>query len=190
MIDHQKVMEIMDVTFDDNNYPGTGDSEEKDPLAFENIDEESESEEESQPSEESTNSEGNSENKDNQEKRKELLLENSPFVSCNNSGGVSQETTSESINNLKDTISISQETSHNRRWDRDHTAEQIIGNPNAGVRTRSATQNECLYGCFLSQNEPKKIDEALLDPDWIVAMQEELVQFERNKVMGIGSCSK
>ena len=41
MIDHQKVMESMDVTFDDNNYPGTGDSEEKDPLAFENIDEES-----------------------------------------------------------------------------------------------------------------------------------------------------
>ena len=76
---------------------------------------------------------------------------------------------------MKDINSSSQETSHNRRWDRDHTAEQIIGNPNAGVRTRSATQNECLYGCFQSQNEPKKIDEALLDPDWIIAMQEELV---------------
>ena len=36
----------MDVTFDDNNYPGTSDSEEKNPLAFENIEEESESEEE------------------------------------------------------------------------------------------------------------------------------------------------
>ena len=35
---------------------------------------------------------------------------------------------------------------------------------------------------LLIQNEPKKIDEALLDPDWIVAIQEELVQFERNKV--------
>ena len=51
-------------------------------------------------------------------------------------------------------------------------------------------QNECLYGCFLSQNEPKKIDEALLDPDWIVAMEEELVQFEKEQSLGIGSSSK
>ena len=104
-------------------------------MTFENIDEESESEDES------TNSERNSENKFNQEKEKELLLENSPFESCNNSGGVSQETTSKLVNNLKDTNSTSQETSHNRRWDRDQTTEQIIGNINAGVKTKSATQN-------------------------------------------------
>ncbi|KAL8148732.1 hypothetical protein AgCh_005919 [Apium graveolens] len=30
--------------------------------------------------------------------------------------------------------------------------------------------------------EPKKIEEALLDPDWISSMQEELNQFKRNKV--------
>jgi len=35
---------------------------------------------------------------------------------------------------------------------------------------------------FLSKIEPTKIDEALRDPDWIVAMQDELGQFERNKV--------
>ena len=117
VIDHQKVMESMDVTSDDNNYPGTGDSEEKEKLAFVNIDEESESEEES------TNSERNSENKVNQEKENELLLENSPFESCNNSGEVSQETASKQINNLKDTNSTSQKTSHNRKWNRDHIAE-------------------------------------------------------------------
>ena len=111
-----------------------------------------------------------------------LQLENSPFESCKNSGGVSQRATLKPINNLRDKLLSSQETSYSRRWDRDHTAEQIIGNPSAGVRTRSATQNECLYGCFLSQNEPKKIDETLLDSDCIVAMQEELVQFERKKV--------
>ena len=65
----------MDVTFDDNRYPGTDDNEGKDPLAFENVDdnEESESEEESHPNEEPTNSEGNSGNKDNQEQRKESI---------------------------------------------------------------------------------------------------------------------
>ena len=35
---------------------------------------------------------------------------------------------------------------------------------------------------FLSQEEPKKVEEALQDADWVLAMQEELNQFERNKV--------
>ena len=69
-----------------------------------------------------------------------------------------------------------------RKWSRDHTEDLIIGDPSTGVQTRRETQNECLYSCFLSKNEPKKIDEALQDPDWIIVMQEELNQFERNKV--------
>ena len=60
----------------------------------------------------------------------------------------------------------------------------------SGVKTRNATHNECLYGFFLSQNKPKKIDEALLDPDWIVAMQEELNQFKRNKVWKLVPATK
>ena len=67
-------------------------------------------------------------------------------------------------------------------WSRDHPFELIIGDPEAGVKTRSATQNECLYSVFLSKMEPKKIEEALTDPDWVVAMQEELNQFEHQKV--------
>ena len=35
---------------------------------------------------------------------------------------------------------------------------------------------------FLSQTEPKKVEEALQDADWVQAMQEELNEFERNKV--------
>ena len=31
------------------------------------------------------------------------------------------------------------------KWSRDHPQEQIMGDPQAGVQTRSATQNECLY---------------------------------------------
>ncbi|KAL8156572.1 hypothetical protein AgCh_001607 [Apium graveolens] len=75
----------------------------------------------------------------------------------------------------------SQQT-HTRKWDISHSREAITGDPTAGVRTRSATTNEFLHAYFLSQVEPKKIDEALLDPDWISSMQEELNQFERSKV--------
>jgi glycine cleavage system H lipoate-binding protein len=35
---------------------------------------------------------------------------------------------------------------------------------------------------FLSQIEPKNINKAIEDESWILAMQEELNQFERNKV--------
>nr|GEY65280.1 putative ribonuclease H-like domain-containing protein [Tanacetum cinerariifolium] len=36
----------------------------------------------------------------------------------------------------------------------------------------------CLFACFLSQEEPKKVIHALKDPKWIEAMQEELLQFK------------
>ncbi|KAL8105134.1 hypothetical protein AgCh_029065 [Apium graveolens] len=69
-------------------------------------------------------------------------------------------------------------------------ANAIIGDPTDGVRTRSATANECLHAYFLSQIEPKKTEEALLDPDWISSMQEELNQFERNKFWKLVSVLK
>jgi len=41
--------------------------------------------------------------------------------------------------------------------------------------------NSAFYA-FLSYIEPKNVYEALANSDWISAMQEELHQFERNKV--------
>ncbi|GKD80676.1 ribonuclease H-like domain-containing protein, partial [Tanacetum coccineum] len=39
-----------------------------------------------------------------------------------------------------------------------------------------------LFACFLSQVEPKKVIQALTDPSWIEAMQDELLQFKLQKV--------
>ncbi|KAI3771637.1 hypothetical protein L6452_02803 [Arctium lappa] len=68
------------------------------------------------------------------------------------------------------------------RWTKDHPIDQIIGSSSEGVKTRSATINECFYVNFLSIIEPKKVKEALEDPHWIFAMQDELQEFVRNKV--------
>ena len=38
------------------------------------------------------------------------------------------------------------------------------------------------YLAFVSQIEPKSIDEAENDPHWILAMEEELNQFKRNNM--------
>nr|GEY83963.1 retrovirus-related Pol polyprotein from transposon TNT 1-94 [Tanacetum cinerariifolium] len=51
------------------------------------------------------------------------------------------------------------------------------------VRDSKATSAyECLYVNFIFEMEPKKLIEALEEEGWIIAMQEELNQFERNKV--------
>nr|GEW18643.1 zinc finger, CCHC-type [Tanacetum cinerariifolium] len=39
-----------------------------------------------------------------------------------------------------------------------------------------------MFACFLSQEEPKRVHQALKDPSWIEAMQEELLQFKMQKV--------
>nr|GFA78757.1 hypothetical protein [Tanacetum cinerariifolium] len=40
----------------------------------------------------------------------------------------------------------------------------------------------CMFACFLSQEEPKRVHQALKDPSWIEAMQEELIRFKMQKV--------
>ncbi|KAJ9544893.1 hypothetical protein OSB04_024600 [Centaurea solstitialis] len=68
------------------------------------------------------------------------------------------------------------------KWTRAHPLYNVIGDVNDGVKTRSASANYCLYKSFLSVIEPKNVSQALEDSDWLLAMQEELLQFKRNKV--------
>nr|GEU94699.1 retrovirus-related Pol polyprotein from transposon TNT 1-94 [Tanacetum cinerariifolium] len=77
------------------------------------------------------------------------------------------------------------------RWSREKHIElvNIIGEPLAGITTgsrvrdsKAASAHECLYVNFLFEMEPKKLIEALKEEGWIIAVQEELNQFERNKV--------
>ena len=62
-----------------------------------------------------------------------------------------------------------------------HPHEQVIGNIEEGVKTRSRAERFA-HCAFVSQLEPKNAKEACVDDAWIMAMQEELQQFERSKV--------
>ncbi|KAJ9544590.1 hypothetical protein OSB04_024297 [Centaurea solstitialis] len=68
------------------------------------------------------------------------------------------------------------------KWTRAHPLYNVIGDVKDGVKTRSASANYCLYKSFLSKIEPKNVSQALDDSDWLLAMQDELLQFKRNKV--------
>jgi len=65
---------------------------------------------------------------------------------------------------------------------RNHPIDQILGDISKGVTTRSRLVNFCEHYSFVSSIEPFRVEEALLDPDWVLAMQEELNNFKRNEV--------
>ena len=65
---------------------------------------------------------------------------------------------------------------------RDHPLDSIIGDISRGVQTRSRLASFYEHFSFVSSIEPKKIDEALMDVDWVNAMHEELTNFTRNQV--------
>nr|GEW38574.1 retrovirus-related Pol polyprotein from transposon TNT 1-94 [Tanacetum cinerariifolium] len=61
---------------------------------------------------------------------------------------------------------------------------QLLKKKKLGISRWGVRQSECLFADFLSAIEPKKVSEALKHPWWVDAMQEELNQFNRNKVLG------
>jgi hypothetical protein len=65
---------------------------------------------------------------------------------------------------------------------RDHPINSILGDIHKGVTTRSRVAHLCEHYSFVSSIEPYKVEDALRDPDWVVAMQEELNNFTRNEV--------
>ena len=66
--------------------------------------------------------------------------------------------------------------------ERAHPVDNILGSIRKGVTTQSHLANFCQFYLFVSSLEPLTVDEALKDPDWVMAMQEELNNFKRNQV--------
>ena len=74
---------------------------------------------------------------------------------------------------------------HGWKHQSSHPIQNILIELESRIHTRSRVRNMCAFSTYLSQIFPKNIKEALGDPDWIIAMQEELSQFERSKVWNL-----
>jgi hypothetical protein len=57
---------------------------------------------------------------------------------------------------------------------RDHPVNSILGDIHKGVTTRSRVAHFCEHYSFVSSIEPYRVEDALRDPDWVMAMQEDL----------------
>ncbi|GJU09225.1 putative ribonuclease H-like domain-containing protein [Tanacetum coccineum] len=108
------------------------------------------------------------------------------------------------LNNLASTVEVNPVAT--KRINTVHPQSIIIGEPNSSVQTRSQVHTKstgetaflsyiqdqqrnnhtdfqhCLFACFLSQVEPRSVAQALEDPSWVDAMQEEMQQFKFQNV--------
>ncbi|GJS65271.1 putative ribonuclease H-like domain-containing protein [Tanacetum coccineum] len=104
------------------------------------------------------------------------------------------------MSNLETTIQVSPIPT--TRIYKDYPLDQVIEDVQAPTQTRQMIKNleehgfintlkqrtshkdlqNCLFACSLSQEEPKKVSQALKDPSWIEAMQKELLQFRLQEV--------
>ncbi|GKA65627.1 hypothetical protein Tco_0765334 [Tanacetum coccineum] len=68
------------------------------------------------------------------------------------------------------------------RWTKYHPISNVIGDPSRSVSTRKQHKTDamwCYFDAFLTFIEPKKFKQAMTEPSWIDAMQEEIHEFER-----------
>ncbi|GJR92659.1 retrovirus-related pol polyprotein from transposon TNT 1-94 [Tanacetum coccineum] len=77
------------------------------------------------------------------------------------------------------------------RWTKDHPIANVIGDPSRSVSTRKQLETDamwCYFDAFLTSIEPKNFKQAMTEPSWIDAMQEEIHEFERLKVWELVPC--
>ncbi|GJU89745.1 retrovirus-related pol polyprotein from transposon TNT 1-94 [Tanacetum coccineum] len=76
-----------------------------------------------------------------------------------------------------------------RRWTKDYPIANMIDDPSRSVSTRKQLKVDamwCYFDAFLTSVEPKNIKQAMTEPSWIDAIQEEIHEFERLQVWELG----
>ncbi|GJY16851.1 retrovirus-related pol polyprotein from transposon TNT 1-94 [Tanacetum coccineum] len=77
------------------------------------------------------------------------------------------------------------------RWTKDHLIANVIGDHSRLVSTRNQLKTDamwCYFDAFLTSVEPKNFKQAMTEPSWIDAMQEEIHEFERLQVWELVPC--
>ncbi|WMV09939.1 hypothetical protein MTR67_003324 [Solanum verrucosum] len=133
--------------------------------------------------EEEENSEGDNEIEEHrQEQGKQPDPSGEQSENTQIGGTISQDTGHIDDQNTVDTTEISSGLNvKSYKYQGLHPIDNVLTDLTSGITTRSGLKNLCAFQAFVSMVEPKKVNEALLDEDWIQAMQEELNQFKRSK---------
>nr|GEY65193.1 hypothetical protein [Tanacetum cinerariifolium] len=74
---------------------------------------------------------------------------------------------------------------HLGRWTKDHPIANVIGDPSRSVSTRNQLKTDvmwCYFDAFRTSVKLKNFKQAMIEPLWINAMQEEIHEFDRLEV--------
>ncbi|GJU82578.1 retrovirus-related pol polyprotein from transposon TNT 1-94 [Tanacetum coccineum] len=77
------------------------------------------------------------------------------------------------------------------RWTKNHPLTNVIGNPSRSVSIRKKLQTDAMwyyFDAFLTSVEQNYFKEAMTEPSWIDAMQEEIYEFKRLQVWELVPC--
>ncbi|GJY44575.1 retrovirus-related pol polyprotein from transposon TNT 1-94 [Tanacetum coccineum] len=80
---------------------------------------------------------------------------------------------------------------HLGRWTKDHPIANVIGDPSRSVSTRKQLETDtmwCYFDAFFTSIEHKNFKQAMTEPSWIDAMQEEIHEFKRLEVWELVPC--
>ncbi|GJZ82674.1 retrovirus-related pol polyprotein from transposon TNT 1-94 [Tanacetum coccineum] len=80
---------------------------------------------------------------------------------------------------------------HLGRWTKVHPIANVIGNPSRSVSMRKQLQTDvmwCYFDSHLTSVEPKNFKQAMIEPSWIDAIQEEIHKFQRLEVWELVPC--
>ena len=102
------------------------------------------------------------------------VYDNSPTHSANNSGHVTPTNEPSTPTGSGTSITITTPAANTAAREgaliRDHPPENMITPLHSGIQTRASSLNLLAFNAFVSLSEPRNIKDAIIDPDWVVAM--------------------
>ncbi|GJV83030.1 integrase, catalytic region, zinc finger, CCHC-type containing protein [Tanacetum coccineum] len=113
-----------------------------------------------------------------EESPKTLTFHDDPLNESPNEDSTSQGSSS----NIRQIYTLFE---HLGRWTKDHPIANVIEDPSRSVSKRKQLETDamwCYFDAFLTSVEPKNFKQAMTEPSWIDAMQEEIHEFERLEV--------
>ncbi|GKA61866.1 retrovirus-related pol polyprotein from transposon TNT 1-94 [Tanacetum coccineum] len=119
-----------------------------------------------------------------EESPKTPIFRDDPLHESLHEGSTSQGSSS----NVRQTHTLFE---HLGRWTKDHPIANVIGDPSRSVSMRKQLETDamwCYFDVFLTSVEPKNFKQAMTEPSWIDAMQEEIHEFQRLEVWELVPC--
>ncbi|GJU61317.1 retrovirus-related pol polyprotein from transposon TNT 1-94 [Tanacetum coccineum] len=120
--------------------------------------------------------------------RAKVIADSPVLTSINQDAPSTNSTSQRSSSNIRQ---IHTPFEHIGRWTKDHPISNVIGDPSRSVSTKKQLETDvmwCYFDAFLTSVEPKNFKQAMTEPSWIDAMQEEIHEFERLEVWKLVSC--